>query len=169
MQINVSQLLRESTGATRDYQINEVVDISGDNQDSPVTGECHLLRTQRSILVKCSLSTDAELECSRCLTSYDHPLKLNFEEEYFPTVDVLTGATLPLPEDAGNFTIDEHHVIDLTEATRQYALLAIPMKPLCSSKCTGLCQKCGQNLNEGNCDCPKQEIDPRWSELTKLL
>ena len=169
MQINVSQLLQESTGATRDYQINEIIDITSDNQNRPVNGECHLLRTQRSILVKCSFSTDMDLACSRCLNSFKHTLKLNFEEEYFPTVDVVTGAAMPLPEDAGNFTIDAHHVIDLTEATRQYTLLSIPMKPLCSSQCAGLCQKCGHNLNEGPCDCPKQEIDPRWSELTKLL
>lgn len=169
MQINVSQLLREPTGATRDYQIDDTIDISGDNQGRSVTGECRLLRTQRSILVRCSLSTTLNLSCSRCLNYFDHPLKLDFEEEYFPTVDVVTGAALPLPEEAGNFTIDAHHVLDLTEATRQYALLAIPMKPLCSNQCAGLCQRCGHNLNEGPCDCPKQEMDPRWSELTKLL
>ena len=169
MQINVSQLLRESIGATRDYKINGIVDITGDGEGSQVEGECHMLRTQRSILATCRLSTDVKLNCSRCLNSFSHPLKLNFEEEYFPTIDVATGVKLPLPEEAGNFTIDEHHILDLTEAIRQYSLLAIPMKPLCRGECAGLCQKCGKNLNEGDCDCMKQEIDPRWSELTKLL
>ena len=169
MQLNVSQLLQEPIGAIRDYQINEVADITGDGKDSQVQGECHLLRTQRSVLVKCALSTDAELTCGRCLSTFRHPLKLNFEEEYLPTVDVVTGTPLPLSEEASTFTIDEHHILDLTEAIRQYSLLAVPMKPLCQKECAGLCQNCGKNLNEGNCACPTQDTDPRWSELTKLM
>jgi uncharacterized protein len=167
MQINVSQLLREPIGATRDYQINEVADID-DNKGCLVQGECHLLRTQRSILAKCTMSTEVELTCSRCLSLFRHPMTLKFEEEYLPTVDVVSGMPLSSPEE-GAFTIDEHHILDLTEAICQYTLLAIPMKPLCYKDCAGLCPNCGHNLNQGRCNCPTQSADPRWSELTKLL
>jgi uncharacterized protein len=169
MQINVSQLLREPIGATREHQVNGVADISGDNKGRLVQGECRLLRTQRSVLAKCALSTDVELTCSRCLSLFRYKLTLNFEEEYSPTVDIVSGAALPLPEEAGAFTIDEHHILDLTEAIRQYALLAIPMKPLCHKDCAGLCQNCGHNLNMGPCDCPQESTDPRWSKLTEML
>lgn len=169
MQLNVSQLLQEHIGAMRDYEINEAADIIGDGKKYTFQGECHLLRTQRSILVKCALNTEVELTCNRCLGQFRHPLKTNFEEEYLPTVDVVSGAPLPMPEEASTFTIDEHHTIDLTEAIRQYAVMAVPMKALCDKDCAGLCPKCGHNLNQGKCDCPAQEIDPRWSELTKLL
>jgi len=169
MQINVSQLLQESIGAMRDYQVNEATDIIGDGKKYTFQGECHLLRTQRSILVKCALNTEVELTCNRCLGQFRHPLKINFEEEYLPTVDVVSGAPLPMPEEASTLTIDEHHTIDLSEEIRQYSVMAVPMKALCDKDCAGLCPKCGQNLNQGKCDCPAQEIDPRWSELTKLL
>ena len=169
MQINVSQLLQEPIGALRDYKVSEVVDIKGDGAGSQVEGDCRLLRTQRSILATCSLSTDVELTCSRCLGQFSHHLKLNFEEEYLPTVDVATGVPMPPPEEPSTFTIDEHHILDLTEAARQYSLLTIPMKPLCAEDCAGICQNCGKNLNQGDCGCPKQHEDPRWSELTKLL
>ena len=169
MQINVSQLLQEPIGALRDYKVNEVIDIKGDGAGSQVEGDCRLLRTPRSILATCSMKTDVELTCSRCLGQFIHHLNLNFEEEYIPTVDVATGTPLPPPEEASTFTIDEHHILDLTEAVRQYSLLAIPMKPLCSEDCAGICQNCGKNLNQGSCGCPKQYTDPRWSELTKLL
>jgi len=169
MQINVSQLLQEPIGSKRDYEVNEVVDSTGDGKDGQVQGKCNLLRTQRSILAKCVLNTEVELTCSRCLSLFRYPLKLDFEEEYLPTVDVVSGTPLSLSEEAGVFTIDEHHVIDLTEAIRQYTLLAVPMKPLCREECAGLCQNCGHNLNHGPCDCPVQDIDPRWSKLTKLL
>ncbi len=169
MQINVSQLLRESVGSTRDYKIDEVADIAGDGAGCRVQGETRLLRTQRSILTKCTLSTDVELTCSRCLSLFHYPLTLSFEEEFLPTVDVVSGAALPAPEEAGVFTIDENHILDLAEAIRQYTMLAIPMKPLCHQDCAGLCQNCGHNLNLGHCDCPAQITDPRWSDLPKLL
>jgi uncharacterized protein len=169
MQINVSQLLQDPIGSTREYRIDEAADIIGDGREYNVRGDCHLLRTQRSILVKCALDTEVELTCNRCLGQFRHPLKINFEEEFLPIVDVVSGAPLPLPEETGYFTIDERHTLDLTEAIRQYAVMAIPMKVLCDKDCAGLCPKCGQNLNQGKCDCPAQEVDPRWSELTKLL
>ncbi len=168
MQINVSQLLQEAIGATREYEVNEATDIIGDGKIFKVHGKCHLLRTQRSILVKCALSTEVELTCNRCLGLFRHPIKLNFNEEFLPTVDIISGVPLPQTEETGSFTIDEHHTIDLTEAIRQYSVMAIPIKALCNKDCAGLCPKCGKNLNQGKCNCPVQEIDPRWSELTKL-
>ena len=80
-----------------------------------------------------------------------------------------SGSLLSLPDEPGCFTIDEHHILDLTEAVRQYALLALPMKPLCRQDCAGLCPTCGHNLNQGGCGCPPQGPDPRWSGLNKLL
>ena len=167
MWINVSQQLKASIGTIRNYEVNEIVNIA--DGKSMVQGEIGLIRTDRSILAKGTLHTGVEVTCSRCLSLFSCPLTLNIEEEYFPITDVVSGASLPLPEEPGCFTIDEHHVIDLTEAIRQYALLAIPMKPLCREDCAGLCPSCGHNLNYGPCDCPSQGMDPRWSELSKLL
>ena len=169
MQLSVSQLLQAPVGTTRDYQVNEIVDFTGDGNGRLVQGEIKLLRTHRSILVKGALRIEVELTCSRCLSLFNSPVSLNIEEEYTPTVDVVSGAPLPPSEEPGSFTIDGHHILDSTEAIRQYTLLAIPIKPLCRKDCAGLCQNCGHNLNRGPCDCPAQEIDPRWSELMKLL
>jgi uncharacterized protein len=168
MQINVAQQLRAPIGSIRHHEVNQIIDVTGDGNGSLVQGKVRLMRTDRSILVKGVLDTEVELTCSRCLSLFSCPLTLNIEEEYFPTTDVVTGASLPLPEEPGCFTIDEQHVLDLTEAVRQYALLAIPMKPLCREDCAGLCPNCGHNLNRGPCGCPPQGADPRWSELSKL-
>ncbi len=165
MRINVSQQLKASIGSTRDYEMDGIVDIAGNN--SKVQGEVRLIRT-RGILAKGTLHTDVEVTCSRCLSLFNCPLALNIEEEYFPITDVVSGASLPSPEEPSCFTIDEQHVIDLTEAIRQYALLAIPMKPLCRGDCAGLCPNCGRNLNRGPCDCSPQETEPHWAELSKL-
>jgi len=168
MQINVAQLLRASIGSVRDYEIKKIIDITGDGVNSLVQGKVRLMRTNRSILAKGELETDVELTCGRCLSPFKCPLKINLEEEYYPTADVDTGAPLAAPDEPGSFTIDENHILDLTEAVRQYALLAIPMKPLCKENCAGLCPFCGQNLNRGPCGCPLKSADPRWAELSKL-
>lgn len=169
MQINVAQLLKEPIGAFRDYEVSEMVDVAENGDDRRVEGTVRLLRVPRGILVTGELQAEVELICSRCLSSFDFPVTLNIEEEYLPTIDISTGVPLASPEEPGTFTIDEHHIIDLTEAMRQYTLLAIPMKPLCQADCAGLCPICGQNLNQGSCDCLVPAIDPRWSELSKLL
>ena len=168
MQINVSQLLKEPIGSARNYEVNEVIDIAGDGRDSLVQGEVELIHTNRGVLVKGALRTEVEVNCNRCLTPFNCPLTLNIEEEYFPTTDIASGVPLPLPEDTSSFTIDEHHILDLTEAIRQYALLAIPMKLLCCEDCAGLCPSCGHNLNQGPCSCLPNEIDHRWDKLSKL-
>jgi uncharacterized protein len=100
---------------------------------------------------------------------FSYPVPVEFEEEYFPVVDVVSGRSLSLTDEPGCFTIDEHHILDLTEAVRQYALLALPMKTLCRQDCAGLCPTCGRNLNQGGCDCPPQSVDPRFSKLSNLL
>ena len=166
MRINVSQQLKASIGTVRNYKTDEAVDIT--SSKSVVRGEFNLTRTDQSILAKGSLKTEIEVTCSRCLKYFTCPLHLDIEEEYFPVTDVVTGVPIDLPEEPGYFTIDEHHIIDLNEAVRQYATLAVPMKPLCREDCAGLCLKCGYDLNQGSCRCPPQETDPRWSELSKL-
>lgn len=169
MDMNVSQLLRESTGSTRDYEIDGFINILGESrQENPVKGKCNLLRTPGSILVQCAVKTEVELSCNRCLGLFRQPLNVKFTEEFFPTIDIDSGGLLPLPEESSSFTIDDQHTLDLTDAVRQYALLAIPMKPLCKKDCAGLCPTCGKNLNLGKCDCPNDDIDPRWSKLANL-
>jgi len=166
MEINVSQQLKEPIGSTRDYELSELVDING--SASMVEGRARLMRTDRGILAKATLHTELEVTCSRCLGLFRCPLVLSIEEEYFPTTDVVSGTRLPLPEETGCFAIDEYFILDLSEAIRQYSLLAMPMKPLCREDCAGLCPRCGHNLNLGPCPCPSQQVDPRWAALTKL-
>ena len=168
MQINVAGLMQDPIGSVRSHEIDEEVDF-GDGKVKRVTGKVQLLRTQRGILVQGDFETEVDLDCSRCLQPFSSAVRLKIEEEYLPTIDILTGERMPTPDEPGTFRIDDRHIIDLTEAVRQYALLAVPMKPLCNADCAGICPTCGKNLNRGACGCPTPEGDPRWAELRKLL
>jgi len=136
LQINVSQLLKAPIGTTRSLEVADAVAIM--DGESKVKGEVALMRTDRGILVRGRLGAEVEATCCRCLNLFSCPVTINIEEEYFPTTDVVSGLPLAKPDVADSFTIDEHHILDLTEAIRQYAILAIPMKPLCRQDCAGV-------------------------------
>ena len=166
MQINVAQLLKSDTGTIRAYAVDSEVEIEG--VIHPVKGELTFINIGKKILATGKLTTTANFTCSRCLQPFITDLSLKIEDEYYPSVDVNTGFKVDAPEDEDAFIIDEHHTLDLSEAIRQYILLALPMKPLCRQDCGGICQTCGQDLNEGKCECPSEAIDPRWADLLKL-
>ena len=111
-----------------------------------------MLRTPNGVLVRARINTAAELECSRCLEPVEREVTMDLDEEFHPSVHILTGAPLEAAEDEA-VQIDEHHVLDLSEVVRQYLSTALPLQPLCSPDCRGLCATCGKNLNEGPCGC----------------
>ena len=168
MQTNVSQLLKESIGSVRNLELSEIIDIFESDAGRLVEGKVRLMRTDRGILVNGILHTEVEASCSRCLAPSKYSINVNIDEEYFPTTDVFSGAPLTISSEPGCFTIDKYHILDLTEAIRQYALMEMPLKVLCREDCAGLCPNCGHSLNEGTCGCPPQEIDTRWAALKKL-
>ncbi|MBI4497898.1 MAG: DUF177 domain-containing protein [Chloroflexi bacterium] len=170
MRYNVAQQLKEGVGSVRVYAVDEIVPLLGEEWEScQVRGQVYLLRTHRSILVTGNLSSRVAETCGRCLETYDQDLTLHLEEEFFPTIDVVTGLPLEVPEEAGPFVIDHNHTLDLLEAVRQAVLLSVPMNPLCQPECAGLCPTCGQNRNLAPCACAATPPDARWSALGPLL
>lgn len=120
------------------------------------------------ILVRGALKTTTELVCARCLEPFQFPVSSRVEVEYhFETGEAPEEDAELIEEntDVYPYTGDK---IDLSEATRDQILLAIPMKPLCLPECKGLCRRCGANLNRGVCGCPAENMDPRLQALRAL-
>ena len=167
---NVAQLLKEPVGSTRQFRIDSQESIDDGSTHILPQGQIHLLRTDRGILVCANLEASTAMTCSRCLITFHQNLSMGLEEEFFPTVDVASGQSVHAPEDAEpSTTIDPHHMLDLTEAARQYCLTSQPMKPLCQPECQGICQTCGSNRNTSSCACDAPPADLRWGPLTRLL
>ena len=168
MQWNVAQLLQSAVGSERVYAIDEAEDRY-EELAGKIKGAMRLMRTDRGILVRAELDTRVRAECSRCLAPFTEPVSFAIDEVFYPSIDIVHGGKLDHPEDDGAFTIDRRHILDLGEPTRQYALLSLPMKPLCAQACSGLCSTCGGNLNVETCGCPQGSADPRWASLEALL
>ncbi len=177
MQYNVAQLLQSPTGAVRRYAIDEPASevqvlLREDNisVEGPLHGDVTFMRSTDGILVMGHLDLTVALVCDRCLETFQHAIALDLEETFRPTIDIRTGATLPRVQGEETATlISAQHILDLSEVVRQGILLAAPMHPVCRLECVGLCPQCGQNLNEGPCDCKTETIDPRWAKLQALL
>jgi uncharacterized protein len=121
--------------------------------------------------VQGDVEADVELQCSRCLENFSVPVEASLEEEFQPTVDVMTGYVVKRDEAEENdaaFHIDANHMMDLTEPVRQAILVALPMKPLCREDCKGICAECGANLNEVDCGHMQAKEDDRWTGLRVL-
>lgn len=168
MEFAAGQLLREPIGTSVRYDVRERETLPGDATATELVGSVTFMRTDKGILVSADLHCSVAARCSRCLIEVTYPVALAFQEEYWPTADASTGEMLPPPDDPDAFLIDPHQTLDLTEALRQYRVMAEPMQPLCKPDCLGLCPRCGYNLNQGPCGCPRQEIDQRWAALTEL-
>lgn len=170
MEFNVAQLLRGVVGDDRSYRLDEEVEPILETGTRHVAGSLRLVRTGRSILGNVSLTADARATCSRCLEGYGCWLEIRLEEEWFPTVEVETGRRLALPEDnREGFAIDERHILSLREAVRQYAIMSMPMKPLCQEECPGICPRCGAQRKYEACRCEAAAGDARWGPLLDLL
>lgn len=165
---NVSTLLREPMGSTREFDLDERVLVDTEEpRHERVAGSVSLLRTKDGVLATASLRGEQPERCSRCLRQLAVPMRLRVEEEYIATVDVRTGAKLARAEEPEAFLISAQQQLDLEEAVRQAWALALPMQPLCRADCKGLCARCGTDLNESACSCSPEE-DERWGPLKKL-
>ncbi len=168
---NVAQLLKAPIGSRREYQLDD--DIQALDRDiravERLRGTVKLTRTASGVLATGKLHTVVAIDCRRCMRTFTSPVDIDLQEEFIPTVDVLTGRSVPTGSIEEALQIDERHMLDLTEVVRQHIILQREQYPLCDEACAGLCPVCGKNLNEGPCGCQDATDDPRWAALRELL
>ena len=125
-------------------------------------------RSLHTMSVKASVRFALAGECCRCLGRAEENVKVN--------LDFLIQRMDATPEELEALAEDEDVVIvdpglrelDLTGRIREVATLELPMRVYCRDDCRGLCPQCGQNLNDGDCQCVELKVDPRWESLAKL-
>jgi uncharacterized protein len=161
LRFNFGFLLEANHGTSRTMELDyPTVQLEDDVTLAPLTGKFQAIRNSKGIYITGLLHSNIDVECARCLDPVTVPLKIQLDEMYsYP------------PETAppGEYSVGEDGFIDLAPLVRQLSLLAIPMQPICRVDCQGLCIEFGHNLNEGDCHCPDDDVDPRLSLLRELL
>jgi uncharacterized protein len=115
-----------------------------------------------------SVKTTLDLPCSRCLEPFMWPVDASFDLRYQPHARNTGEGEREIEEDDLTTAFYENDTIDLGQLMREQFYLALPMKPLCTDDCQGLCAQCGTNLNRGRCSCVREWVDPRLAALAKL-
>ena len=170
MEYNVAQMLLEPMGSVRQHQVQEAYVTLDGVEVKRLEGWLKFTRTDIGIWVKGRLKTEVSFQCSRCLKGFDAPLNTEINEQFYPAVELATGAAIAAPvleEEA--FRISPTNVLDTREAFRQNIISRMPMKPLCHQDCAGICPECGVDRNEAQCLCVVRTVDPRWERLLELL
>lgn len=161
LRLNVGFVVAQSAGFSRDFSFEiPQINLPPDLQLNDLVGFTRVTRTPQGILLQADLQALTELECVRCLTVFSLPLKINFTELYAFSQRYMTESGLLMPETG---------MIDLGPVLREYAVLEIPISPLCKPDCKGLCPICGNNRNESTCNHEDDAGDPRLAALKSLL
>ncbi len=179
---NVAQLLKDVVGAHRDYDYAEPeLALSEDMTAHEVRGHVRFTKLNKSILAKGKVRADVQVQCGRCLEYFTTAIATDFEDRYYPTVDVVSGHPVPFGDEAANgeeevdaLEIDHNHHLDLGELLRQVIILALPIMPVCRPDCPGLPAPSGiyVHLNSGADDEDEDDeppIDSRLAALALLL
>lgn len=157
--VNVLELLRRP-GSTKDVDATVATsDIDfGDERvaDRPVRVSVHLESLTDGISVIGAVTAAWQGECRRCLVPVERDLEVAVTELYQVVVQ---------DPDAHSIELDQ---INLLPMVRENVLLALPLAPLCSDSCAGLCPTCGANRNEVPCACAAPPADNRWDALDDL-
>ena len=124
---------------------------------SPVKVEGTVTNVDGKFELKAKGSVNVLLSCSRCLKDIEQELLFDIDEIYTNTGN---------EEEAETFN---GSIIELSSVVRRSILFSLPMKVVCSEDCKGLCQHCGADLNEGDCGCSQENIDPRWAALVDIM
>jgi uncharacterized protein len=171
LRFNVADLLRSAPGTSERHDVAiPVLSIAEDLElADPVAGEVRLTNTGRSIIVQGHVETALREQCSRCLRPAKAGVRVTFEEEALPSVDVESGDPLLGDEEPEALHISDHHELDLEPVIRDAISLAEPIAPLCRADCPGLCEVCGLDLTDDPAhDHPGEDIDPRLAVLAGI-
>ena len=169
MQLDLTRYRQPVTEFSRTFQPADVAQ-DGDAYRivAPVVVNLEIHKDKEKFRLVGTARTELELGCSRCLEPFRMPVDSPFDIRYLPASEMSTEEERELQDEDVETSYYRDDQIDLNELLREQFYLALPMKPLCTDDCRGLCSVCGTNLNTGACDCAPAWEDPRLAPLKQL-
>ncbi len=156
----------------RESRFSEIPDIDQEGLSgavrfpSPIHVQVTCYRSGREIFFHGALKGEVEGDCGRCLESI--PLVIEKSFDFVLTPEPLpTNKNMELTADEMGLSFYSGEDVDLSPYVREQTLLALPLRPLCSESCRGLCPGCGAELNRIGCGCPLPG-DPRMAVFRNL-
>jgi uncharacterized protein len=167
MKIDIRQIQNEPKVFHLSETAQELeIAVDGAKFPFPIEVEFTGMLSGDEIICQADITAEVELECGRCLEIFNLPMYSHVQ---------FVVQQLDAPDDIVNED-DDFEIISKSQAdleigqrVREVVILGMPLKPLCSEDCKGLCPMCGANLNEAPCDCVPDKTDERWDVLKNLF
>ena len=132
----------------------------------PLKADLRLEKTGQKVVVRGRVETGCEVSCARCLKDFVAEVKEKVFIVYTPEVEPLYDDEITGKDLSQEYYEGEE--IDLWPVIEEHIYLGMPVKPICSEGCRGLCPTCGRDLNEETCGCPEITGHPAMAVLEKL-
>lgn len=161
LRFNVGFIVSQEVGYSHQFDFDfQKLQVADDLELRNFKAIVHVGRTPQGLYLQGHFEAQFTLECVRCLSDFEQAVSFEIEELFAFSRRSVTDSGLILPEDAN---------LDLRPLVRDYALLEIPINPICKVDCKGLCLQCGQNLNEADCGHSNLQDESPFSRLKDLL
>ena len=161
LRLNVGFLVTAALGTSRDFTFDyETIRLGEDLTVKEFIGTARFNRTPQGLLLQGEFAAKLDLDCVRCLDAFQQPINWEFTDLYAFDKRSISESNLLVPEDGQ---------IDLTPLQREYALLEVPIQPLCKPDCKGLCPECGENRNRVDCGHTSSGSASPFAALKDLL
>lgn len=123
-----------------------------------------LIPQENGCLVHGHIHGGVSVPCDRCATRACVMLNQHFDALFSLDEELQDEAHA----DAIRMGQDGSIEIELGTLLWEEFAVALPVKPLCTEDCKGLCSSCGMDRNQGDCDCESEQLDPRLAALQNL-
>jgi len=157
------------------FEWQEEITVPSDELEHPdllAVGEITVVgkvsRSANGFFLRAALSYDQTSSCTRCLGEVADPVQSELDLLVLVRRDEMGSEELELDEDDLGVLVLDEPKLDTRPLVEEQVQLEVPMSPVCSPDCAGLCPHCGADLNAGPCGCQK-EVDPRWAALAGLV
>lgn len=165
MKLNITDIIKVN-GASMDVDFNETIEGldnvgNGLRFDQPVKFSGKLVNNSGILELEGRMTTGYTAQCFRCLTEIAGKIDIKVDEDFVNSSSAKKG------ED--EVYTYEGNVLEIDKALKDNIVLNTPMKMVCSENCRGLCPKCGANLNEKECGCKEDTLNPHMAVLKDYL
>ena len=136
------------------------LDVIGVPAGATIALDVRLESVSEGVYVSGTASAPLSGECARCLEALTDELTVEIGE-LFAYPDSVTDETTDedeLPRVVGEY-------VDVEQTVRDAVVLALPLAPLCTDDCPGLCPDCGGRRADLGPDHGHETLDPRWAAL----
>ena len=146
--------VRRTVAAPGDWRLELVRVPAG----SEVQLDLRLEAVMEGVLVSGTVRATVDAECGRCLDPVTAAFDAGIQELFvYDAADASEGEP----------TLDGD-LLDLEATLRDAVVLALPLNPVCTEDCAGLCATCGARLADLAPDHHHEDLDPRWAALASL-